>query len=121
MVAHQWATLDFLSDGGGPRVGLGREHHYRDFQIPVSGRVTRFREEVELIKALWTEDEVSYHGEMYQVENLSPEPRPVKSPDTALDGRRPSRRRPPRGADCRRLDGLRRIEHRRIQRDRYRS
>ncbi len=85
MVAHQWATLDFVSGGRAVlAVGLGRDHHYRDFQIPVAARVTRFREEVELIKALWTEDKVSYHGEMYQVENLSLGTRPVQRPRPPL-------------------------------------
>lgn len=114
MVAHQWATLDFVSGGRAVlAVGLGRDHHYRDFQIPVAARVTRFREEVELIKALWTEDKVSYHGEMYQVENLSlGSAAGATAPTTALDGRWASQRRPPRGADRRRMDGLRRIEYR---------
>ncbi len=85
MVAHQWATLDFVSGGRAVlAVGLGRDHHYRDFQIPVSGRVTRFREEVELIKALWTEDKVTYRGEMYQVENLSLGTRPAQRPRPPL-------------------------------------
>ena len=62
-VANQWATLDFVSGGRAIlAVGLGRSHHYRDFQIPVAQRVRRFREEVELIKALWTEDQVMYRG-----------------------------------------------------------
>src|SRR5215831_11300573 len=57
MVAHQWATLDFVSGGRAIlAAGLGREHHYRDFQVPAARRVRRFREEVELIKALWVED-----------------------------------------------------------------
>jgi probable F420-dependent oxidoreductase len=85
MVAHQWATLDFVSGGRAIlAVGLGRDHHYRDFQIPVSGRVTRFREEVELIKALWTEDNLTYRGEMYQVENLSLGTRPAQRPRPPL-------------------------------------
>lgn len=85
MVAHQWATLDFVSGGRAVlAVGLGRDHHYRDFQIPASGRVTRFREEVELIKALWTEDKVNYRGEMYQVENLSLGTRPAQRPRPPL-------------------------------------
>jgi probable F420-dependent oxidoreductase len=85
MVAHQWATLDFVSGGRAVlAVGLGRDHHYRDFQIPVSGRVTRFREEIELIKALWTEDKVTYRGEMYQVENLSLGTRPAQRPRPPL-------------------------------------
>ena len=85
MVAHQWATLDFVSGGRAIlAVGLGREHHYRDFQIPVAARVTRFREEVELIKALWSEPRVTYRGEMYQVENLSLGTKPVQKPRPPL-------------------------------------
>src|SRR5690242_21707426 len=54
MVAHQWATLDHLSGGRAILgVGLGREHHYRQFEVPEEGRIARFREEVALIRALW--------------------------------------------------------------------
>src|SRR6185312_7925535 len=66
MVAHQWATLDYVSNGRAILgVGLGREHHYRQFEVPEEGRVRRFREEVELIKALWTQETVSYRGHFY--------------------------------------------------------
>ena len=69
MVAHQWATLDYVSNGRAILgVGLGREHHYRQFEVPDEGRVRRFREEVELIKALWTQEKVDYHGRIYQME-----------------------------------------------------
>jgi probable F420-dependent oxidoreductase len=85
MVAHQWATLDFVSGGRAIlAVGLGREHHYRDFQIPAAARVRRFREEVELIKALWSQGTVTYRGEMYQVENVSLGTRPVQKPRPPL-------------------------------------
>ena len=81
MVAHQWATLDFISGGRAVlAVGLGRDHHYRDFQIPVAGRVRRFREQMELIRALWSQDTVTYRGEIYQVENVSLATRPVQKP-----------------------------------------
>jgi probable F420-dependent oxidoreductase len=85
MVAHQWATMDFVSGGRAIlAVGLGRDHHYRDFQIPVAARVRRFREEVELIKALWSEEKVTYRGEFYQVENLSLGTRPMHKPRPPL-------------------------------------
>jgi probable F420-dependent oxidoreductase len=81
MVAHQWATLDHASGGRAILgVGLGREHHYRDFQIPHALRVRRFREEVEIIKALWTEDKVTYRGELYQIENATLATRPARKP-----------------------------------------
>ena len=84
-VAHQWATLDFVSGGRAIlAVGLGREHHYRDFQIPLAQRVRRFREEVELIKALWTEERVTYRGQIYNVENVRLATRPVRKPRPPL-------------------------------------
>src|ERR671928_1714226 len=68
MVAHQWACLDYVSNGRAILgVGIGREHHYRQFEVPVEGRVSRFREEMEIIKALWTQDTVSYDGRFYHL------------------------------------------------------
>src|SRR5437763_764965 len=67
-VAHQIATLDYASNGRAILgVGLGRDQHYAQFQVPRERRVRRFREEVELIKALWTEPKISFHGTPEQV------------------------------------------------------
>ena len=80
-VAHQWATLDYVSNGRAILgVGLGRKHHYRQFAVPEAGRVRRFREEVELIRALWTQKNVNYHGRFYQLENGTMLPKPVQQP-----------------------------------------
>jgi probable F420-dependent oxidoreductase len=85
MVAHQWATLDFVSGGRATlAAGLGRAHHYRDFQVPVAQRVRRFREQVELIKLLWTGNKVTYRGQMFQVENVKLATRPVRKPHPPL-------------------------------------
>ncbi len=81
MVAHQWATLDTVSNGRAILgVGLGREHHYRQFAVPETGRVRRFREEVELIRALWSEPKVTYRGRFYQLEDATMSPKPVQRP-----------------------------------------
>ncbi len=81
LVAHQWATLDHLSNGRAILgVGLGREHHYREFSVPEEGRVTRLREEIEVIKALWTQPSVTYHGRFYQLEGATMSPKPVQKP-----------------------------------------
>jgi probable F420-dependent oxidoreductase len=81
LVAHQWATLDQLSQGRAILgVGLGREHHYREFAVPEEGRVRRFREEVELIKALWTQPRVTYRGRFYQLEDATLVLKPVQRP-----------------------------------------
>jgi probable F420-dependent oxidoreductase len=80
-VAHQVASLDYASDGRAILgVGLGREAHYTEFQIPREHRVRRFREGVELIKALWTEPQVHYQGEIYQLDGGTMAPKPVQKP-----------------------------------------
>jgi probable F420-dependent oxidoreductase len=80
-VAHQWASLDYVSNGRAILgIGLGRDHHYEQFQTPRDGRVRRFREGVELIKALWTEPKVDYRGRIFQLEGGTMAPRPVQKP-----------------------------------------
>ena len=80
-VAHHIATLDYTSNGRAILgVGLGRDQHYTQFQVPREHRVRRFREEVELIKALWTEPKVSYKGSIFQLDASAMSPRPVQKP-----------------------------------------
>jgi len=80
-VAHQVASLDYVSQGRAILgVGLGRDQHYAEFQVPRERRVRRFREGVELIKALWTEPRVSYRGEIFQLDGGTMAPKPVQKP-----------------------------------------
>jgi probable F420-dependent oxidoreductase len=80
-VAHQVASLDYVSNGRAILgVGLGRDQHYTEFQVPRQRRVRRFREGVELIKALWTEPRVNYQGEIFQLEGGTMAPKPVQKP-----------------------------------------
>jgi probable F420-dependent oxidoreductase len=80
-VAHQVATLDYVSGGRAILgVGLGRDRHYAEFQVPRERRVRRFLEGVQLIKALWTEPQVSYRGEIFQLEGGTIAPKPVQKP-----------------------------------------
>lgn len=80
-VAHQTATLDFLSRGRAILgVGIGREDEYPPFQVPLERRVRRFTEGIELIKALWTGPSVTYRGEIFRVENATLGTRPVQQP-----------------------------------------
>jgi probable F420-dependent oxidoreductase len=81
LVAHQWATLDHVSNGRAILgVGLGREHHYRQFEVPEEAKVRRFREEVELIRALWTQPKVDYDGRFYHLQGGMMSPKPVQRP-----------------------------------------
>jgi probable F420-dependent oxidoreductase len=76
------ATLDFISNG---RVTLGlgfgsRENDYKAVEIPFEHRGSRAVEQVQLVKRLWTEDNVTYKGKFYKVEELTIGPRPIQKP-----------------------------------------
>ena len=80
-VAHQVATLDYVSHGRAILgVGLGRDHHYAEFQVPREHRVRRFREGIEVIKALWTEPKVNYHGSIFHLDGATMVLKPVQKP-----------------------------------------
>jgi probable F420-dependent oxidoreductase len=80
-VAHQFATLDYVSGGRAILgIGLGREHHYTEFQVPMEHRVRRFRESVEIIKALWTQPKVDYRGSIHRLEGAGMVLKPVQKP-----------------------------------------
>ena len=79
-VAHQWATLDRLS-GGRAILGVGLGHeHYEQFSVPLDGRVRRFREEVEIIRALWNETRVDYRGRFYELDGATMPLKPLQKP-----------------------------------------
>jgi probable F420-dependent oxidoreductase len=80
-VAHVVATLDQLSGGRATLgVGLGRAEEYALFQVPVERRVRRFTESIELIRALWAGDDVSFEGEVYTADGVNLGMRPVQQP-----------------------------------------
>ena len=80
-VAHQVATLDYVSQGRAILgVGIGRDHHYAEFQVPRERRVRRFREALEVVKALWTEAKVTYRGDIFQLDGVTMVLKPVQTP-----------------------------------------
>jgi probable F420-dependent oxidoreductase len=81
LVAHAYATLDYISNGRAILgLGLGREHHYREFQIPVEHRVRRFREGLDIVKAVLTQAKVTYPGTIYQLDGDGMMLKPVQKP-----------------------------------------
>ncbi|HMD66960.1 MAG TPA: LLM class flavin-dependent oxidoreductase [Stellaceae bacterium] len=81
MIAHQWACLDYASNGRAILgVGLGREHHYRQFEVPEEGRLTRFREEMAVIRSLWSEEKATFRGRFYNLDNATMSPKPLQKP-----------------------------------------
>ena len=80
-IAHQFASLDYISNGRAILgLGIGREHHYAHFQAPMERRVGRFRESLDVIKALWTQPKVDYHGDFYKLDGFGMVLKPVQKP-----------------------------------------
>jgi len=81
-LAKALSTLDVLSNGrlivG---VGLGAStRHYPAYGLSPEGRVARFRENFEIVKRLWTEARVTFHGRFARLDNVPMEPKPVQKP-----------------------------------------
>jgi probable F420-dependent oxidoreductase len=80
-VANTAANLDYLTGGRGRvilGVGLGAEPDLCEAMgIPADERAARLREGVEILRLLWTEDEVDYDGEFYHLDGATVEPKPA--------------------------------------------
>ena len=81
-VAEDAAMLDIMSQG---RFILGAAIGYKPdefdlYQVPLEKRGARFEEAIQLIKLLWTQEEVDFEGTYYQVKGLKIEPRPSSQP-----------------------------------------
>ena len=81
-VAEEMATFDAMTGGRSVLgVGLGyREEEFKAFGINPRERVGRLVESLELIKKLWTEDEVEFHGKYYHIPLVRPTAKPVQKP-----------------------------------------
>ena len=81
-VAKATASIDQLS-GGRLILGVGlggHEARYPVFNIDPARRVRRFTDSLELIRRLWTEEEVSFDNGEWRVDGLTLEPKPVQQP-----------------------------------------
>lgn len=81
-LAKSLSTLDQLSRGR-LEVGLGSGGQYRMFSaFGMTGDhlITRFTEGIEIMKALWTQPEVTYEGQFYQLREATMEPKPMQKP-----------------------------------------
>jgi alkanesulfonate monooxygenase SsuD/methylene tetrahydromethanopterin reductase-like flavin-dependent oxidoreductase (luciferase family) len=81
-VAEQYATLDVIT-GGRLILGVGLGYRAEEFaamQLDKKNRVGRLVESVEILKRLWTEDNVSFEGKHFTLDNVSIAPKPVQKP-----------------------------------------
>jgi alkanesulfonate monooxygenase SsuD/methylene tetrahydromethanopterin reductase-like flavin-dependent oxidoreductase (luciferase family) len=81
-VAEQVATMDVICEGrfifG---VGLGyRDEEYAAFGVRRQERVPRFQEGLQVIKRLWTEEEVTHRGRFFQLTRARMVLKPAQKP-----------------------------------------
>ena len=80
-VANTYANLDYLTGGRGRvilAVGLGADPRLAGaVGIAPEERPGRLREAVEVLRRLWTEDDVDYEGEYYRLDGVSVNPKPT--------------------------------------------
>ena len=81
-LAKSIASLDQLSRGR-IEVGVGtggKGRPFAAFGVDPARYVARFTEGIELMKALWTQPRVTFHGEFWQLEGAPMEPKPFQKP-----------------------------------------
>ena len=82
LVAKQAAEIDRLS-GGRLRVGIGVGSSRREYQALGQDFATRGRrcsEQMQLLRRLWTEPEVSFEGEFHELRQVGIDPLPIQRP-----------------------------------------
>jgi probable F420-dependent oxidoreductase len=94
LVAKELASLDVLSGGRLlPALGLGvaDPHEQQAFGVNRGERAKPFDEALDILRKLWSEDEVTHQGEFWQFEGVKVRPRPVQDPlEVWLGGAAPS-------------------------------
>lgn len=85
-LAEELATLDIMS-GGRLVVGAGlgyRSIEFDAFGIPPAQRLRRFTDNLDVVRRLWTDDEVSFTSEVVTLDKVRPVLRPVQRPHPPL-------------------------------------
>jgi len=82
IVAKSGATLDLLSDGRFTlAVGVGYlKGEFAALGVQFDQRAALFEEALEVIRAIWTGDDVSYEGRTFTARGITAHPRPVSKP-----------------------------------------
>jgi probable F420-dependent oxidoreductase len=82
MVAEEGAMLDMIS-GGRLILGVGAGYapeEFDAFAVSIKERGSRLEEGASLLHRLWTEEQVTYRGRHYCVDNATVLPRPIQRP-----------------------------------------
>jgi alkanesulfonate monooxygenase SsuD/methylene tetrahydromethanopterin reductase-like flavin-dependent oxidoreductase (luciferase family) len=81
-VAEDIATADVISGGRlDPGFGQGyAPHEFAGYGIPLSERLSRFVEGLDVLRGLWSQDRFSYEGRHYRIDDARLVPKPVQDP-----------------------------------------
>lgn len=81
-VAEDIATADVISGGRlDPGFGQGyAPHEFAGYGVPLSERLSRFVEGLDVLRGLWSQDTFSYQGRHYQIDQARLVPKPVQDP-----------------------------------------
>jgi len=84
VLAKIGATLDVLSKGR-LFMGIGAAWNEEEalaygIPFPINERFRRLEEAVQIIRAMWTEDQTSFDGKFYQIKNAYCYPKPIQKP-----------------------------------------
>ena len=81
VLSKEIATIDFLSGGRClPAVGLGTENEleYEACGTKKKTRVSRTEEAIEIMRLLWSEDDITYHGKHFTLNGVTVTPKPIQ-------------------------------------------
>jgi alkanesulfonate monooxygenase SsuD/methylene tetrahydromethanopterin reductase-like flavin-dependent oxidoreductase (luciferase family) len=85
-LAAEVAMVDLLSRGR-LDLGIGRGYQPKEFAgfgIPMEESRDRFDETLEIMRLLWAQESVTYHGRFYQLDDVSLRLKPVQKPHPPL-------------------------------------
>jgi len=83
LLARELAMIDYLSDGRMlPAVGVGAEQdrEFRAAGIAAKERGRRTDETIRILRRCWSEDEVTFEGEFFQLDRITVLPKPRQQP-----------------------------------------
>lgn len=85
-IAEQMAMLDLMSKGRlicGLASGYHPDYH-NTFAIPMKGSRQRFEEGLEVMMRAWTQESFSFHGQVFNYDNVRLTPKPLQQPHPEL-------------------------------------
>jgi len=82
LLAKSTASLDYISNGRltiGMSLG-GTEVEFQSIGVPMKQRASRLRENVQILRSLWSTESACYHGRFFEINEAQINPKPVQRP-----------------------------------------